>query len=148
MSRELQARLAVAVVFLCVMMLCSGWLYLWGAFAPPKYEDRPFNSTEWKAWHDTEKPWQLFEKASEDWTRHAMLEDLIENYDLASFSRSKLIDLFGEPTFDEEDPYLSKWDVGYLIGLENDGAFAADYMYLVFKFDVEGKIVKYQTTVN
>lgn len=69
-------------------------------------EQKDFNSTEWKNWVESE---------STPNTRWLMHKDLLDNYNLKTYSKEQVLDLLGKPNNETNDKYY------YLLGTTERG---------------------------
>ncbi len=78
-----------------------------------------------------------------------MIGDLLARHRFEGQTRRQVIDFLGDPDLsDPADSGFAGWDIVYILGLEDSGAFSLDDEALGFKFDADGKVIKYAVTTN
>jgi outer membrane protein assembly factor BamE (lipoprotein component of BamABCDE complex) len=115
--------LIVLVVLAVIIAVSSVWLCAFRLYDfnthKSAYFEREFSSEIWKA----------------DYHSHnAMIDDLLETYDLQGFTRSEVAELLGEPTGDDN------WGDAYLYFIKG-GSSAPIYLYIYF--DESGRVTRY-----
>jgi hypothetical protein len=75
-----------------------------------------------------------------------MIDDLLRNTNFQGWTQQQVEGLLGKP-----DPWsssFSQFDIIYILGMERAGAFSLDDEALGFKFDANGRVVKFGCSVN
>src|SRR5262249_1158596 len=107
----------------------------------------PFEAIAWKQvtdpWH---APQQATPAESYRTVRSKMIDDLLRRNDFKGWTRDQIVDLLGKP--DNPGDSFDQWDMVYVLGLERAGALSADWEALGFKFDPNGKVSDYHTSVQ
>jgi hypothetical protein len=79
-----------------------------------------------------------------------MIDDLMRRRLLDELTRSEVEQLLGPPLPDIRGIGVdaSRWHFAYYVGIERAGAFSLDDELLVIRFDGQGRVAEYRTTVN
>lgn len=104
------------------------WLF-WGHTVQEYVSRTDFDSVAWRESANTLEP-----------VRIRMIDDLLESYDLASLSESRLLALLGEPT---ETAKFSDWDLVYWLGPER-GWMSIDSEWLVINISEDGNVSEWE----
>jgi hypothetical protein len=78
--------------------------------------------------------------------RSQMIDDLLSSTNFQGWTRPQVEGLLGKP-----DPWwssFSQFDIIYVLGTERAGAYSLDDEALGFKFDSNGRVVKFGLSVN
>ena len=96
---------------------------------------------------DPEK-WKTFPRSSNEWpktdllpVRIRMVDDLLKRHDFSGQTRGEVERLLGPKTKTE---YFSDWDLVYYLGPGRYGNAVGDSEWLVFRFDVSGRVQDYK----
>jgi hypothetical protein len=84
------------------------------------------------AWRDREQ--------IENAARIRMVDHLLDHHDLASKTRSEVVELLGEP---DRTEYFRDWDMVFWLGPERS-FFSIDSEWLVLRLDPDSRVVEYR----
>ena len=72
--------------------------------------------------------------------RLRMVDDFLDEYDVAGMSRDQIVELLGEP---DDTGYFKSYEMVYMLGQETESYFAIDSQWLLFDINESGQVVSY-----